>query len=133
MNPQINIDDLIRDAKEDSWRQLEAIRSLGETNNPKAVDELINLLKVMPIKYNDQYEKIEKAYNVRWTAAKSLAKLNQYSIKALIDHLTSIENKKDSSKEEQIVITEILWILGEIRDESLLDVLNKYMRLRINP
>jgi len=110
------IENLIKDSKEKSWRQIGAIKALGETKNIHAVNPLISLLD-----YNEA--SLKESYEVRWEAAKALVKLGNLSVKPLLENIQEFENYREVA----IVTNEILWALGEIGDEKALDTLNRHM------
>lgn len=120
------IEDLIKDSKEKSWRQINAIKTLGESKDPQVIPHLIDLLGVKIIHY-DRYEtfnNIKESYEIRWEAAKALAKLGNLSLEPLFKILnTEFKN----SREEKIVTKEVIWALGEIGDKKALDILNTHM------
>ena len=123
MSQEIN--ELLKDSREKSWRQLEAIRALGEYTDPQVISTLIELLDVELdatgfSSEDENWKRIKESHDVRWEATKSLVRIGEPSVEPLLYTF-----KKIDQVENIIVDRSVMWALGEIGDERALEPLNR--------
>jgi len=124
MSQELN--ELLKDSREKSWRQLDAIRALGEYTDPQVISTLIELLDVeldasrtTYSRRDENLKRITDSHDVRWEATKSLVRIGEPSVEPLLNILKEIDQR------ENTIVDRMMWALGEIGDERALEPLNR--------
>ncbi|MBT7092696.1 MAG: hypothetical protein HN936_05590 [Bacteroidetes bacterium] len=140
--PIINSSDLnalINDSKEESWRQNEAILKLSDYHTEESINTLFSLA------FSDEEDPHDKMYGrkskpkynskVRWTAVESISKMGDYAkestLSFLQDRLKLIETYKESKDRSRVYntlfvdMTMLIWLAGELRNQKSIGLLTE--------
>ena len=134
MKKDKDITALIKDSKEKSWRQLDAIKTLGKYDDPRAVTALVNLLRfeISTNDYRRPQVKIAESTEVRWEATKALIAIGKKSVQPLLSVLeNTVPIKGAHEVYRNLEREEAVWALGEIRDERAVESLFKIITNRM--